>query len=204
MFFPSSVFVNSPSSNPLIIWDLLWRSSQNWAWVSIQKMGVLNKSWIFIGSTDAEVEGPIFWPPDVKKWLIGKDPDAGRDWRQEQKEMTEDEMVGWHHRCNGHEFEQTPGVGDGQGSLVCCSPRGHQESNTTERLNWAELEKFSELSLKMVDQLRCGHNVMKTNKLLHTERCQFSLINKWKADKGSALCSLRGCGTVGVGFLPHL
>ena len=75
----------------------------------------------------------------MKSWLIRKDPDAGKDWRQEEKGMTEDEIVGWHHRLNGHEFDQTPGAGDGQGSLVCCSPWGRQESDTTEWLNWSEL-----------------------------------------------------------------
>ena len=95
-----------------------------------------NQSWIFIGRTDAEAETPILWPSDVKSWLIWKDPDAGKDWRQEEKWMTEDEMVGWQHRHNGHEFEWTPGVGDGQRGLVCCSSRGCKESNTTERLNW--------------------------------------------------------------------
>ena len=83
-----------------------------------------NQSWIFIGRTDAKAEAPILWPPDAKNWLIGKDPHAGKDWRQEEKGMTEDEMVGWHHRLNGHEFEQALGVGDGQGSLACCSPLG--------------------------------------------------------------------------------
>ena len=80
-----------------------------------------NQSWIFTGRTDAEAEAPIFWPPDVKSWLTGKDPDAGKDWRQE-KGMTEDEMVGWHHWLNGHEFEQTLEDSEGQGSLACCSP----------------------------------------------------------------------------------
>ena len=80
-----------------------------------------NPSWIFIGRTDADT--PILWPPDAKSWLIRKDPDAGKDWRPE-KGMTEDEMVGWHHQLNGHEFEQALGVGVGQGSLVCCSPWG--------------------------------------------------------------------------------
>ena len=94
-----------------------------------------NRSWIVIGRTDAEAEAPILWPPDVKSWLIGKDPDVGKDWRQEEKGTTEDEMVGWHHRLDGHEFEQAPGVGDGQGSLVCCSPWDCKESDTTERLN---------------------------------------------------------------------
>ena len=72
-----------------------------------------NQSWIFIVKTDAEAETPILWPPDAKNWLHGKDPDAGKDWRQEEKGMTEDEMVGWHHQLNGHESEQAPGVGDG-------------------------------------------------------------------------------------------
>ena len=90
-----------------------------------------NQSWIFIGRTDAEAETPILWPPHAKSWLIWKDPDAGRDWGQEEKGMTEDEMVGWHHWLNGHEFEQALGIGDGQESLVCYSPRGHKEQDTT-------------------------------------------------------------------------
>ena len=81
-----------------------------------------NQSWIFIGRTDAEAETPILWPPDVKDWFIGKDPDAGKDWRQEEKGTTEDEMVGWHHWLDGHELAQALGVGDGQGVLACCSP----------------------------------------------------------------------------------
>ena len=80
----------------------------------------------------------ILWPPNIEKWLIGKDPDAGKDWRQEEKGMTEDEMVGWCHWLDGHEFEQVLGVGDGQGSLVCCSSWDHKESDMTEWLNWAE------------------------------------------------------------------
>ena len=80
-----------------------------------------NQSWIFIGRTDAEAETPILWPPDAKNWLIGKDPDAGKDWRQEEKGTTEDEMIWWHHWLNGHEFKQTPGVGEGQGSQASCS-----------------------------------------------------------------------------------
>ena len=88
-----------------------------------------NQSWIFTGWTDAEAETPILWPPDAKHWLIWKDPDAGKDWGQEEKGMTEDEMVGWYHWVDGHEFEQAPWVGDGQGSLVCCSPWGCKESH---------------------------------------------------------------------------
>ena len=96
-----------------------------------------NQSWVFIGRTNVEVETPILWPPDVKKWLIGKAPDAGKDWRQE-KGTTEDEMVGWHHRLNGHQYEQTPGVGDGQGGLACCCPWGGNDSDMTEWLNWTD------------------------------------------------------------------
>ena len=93
-----------------------------------------------IGRTDAETEAPILWPPDAKNWLIEKDPDAGKDWRQEEKGMTEDEMVGCHHWLNRHEFvEQAPGFGHGQRSLAGCSPWGRKESDTTEQLNWANL-----------------------------------------------------------------
>ena len=94
-----------------------------------------NQSWVFTGRTEAEAEVPILWSPDAKNWLTGKDPDAGKDWRQENGTI-EDEMVGRHHRLDGHEFEQAPGVGDGQGSLACCDSWGHKESDTTERLNW--------------------------------------------------------------------
>ena len=92
-----------------------------------------NQPWIFTGRTDAEA--PILWTPDAKSWLIGKDPDAGKDWRQEERGTTEGKMVGCHHWLNRHEFEWTPGVGDGQGGLVCCSPWGRNESDTTEWLN---------------------------------------------------------------------
>ena len=95
-----------------------------------------DQSWVFIGRTDVEAKTPILWPPDAKSWLIGKDPDAGKDWGQEEKGMTEDEMVWWHHRLNGHGFGWTPGVGDWQGGLACCSSWGRKESDTTEWLNW--------------------------------------------------------------------
>ena len=94
---------------------------------------------------DAEAETPILWPPDEKKWLTGKDPVAGKDWGQEEKGTTEDEMVGWHHWLNGHEFEQVLGVGDGQGSLACCNSWGHKELDMTEWLNWTENIKISVL-----------------------------------------------------------
>ena len=103
-----------------------------------------NQPWIFIGRTDTEAKAPILWPPDVKSWFIGKDPDAGNDWRQKEKGSTEDEMVRYHHWLNGHESEWTPGVGDGQGGLACCSPWGRKESDTSEQLNWTHLS-FGEL-----------------------------------------------------------
>ena len=96
-----------------------------------------NQSWIFIGRTDAESETPILWPPDGKKWLIGKVPDAGEDWRWGEKGTREDEMVRWHHWLNGHEFEQALGVGDGQGSLACCSPWGCSQTWLS---TWTELK----------------------------------------------------------------
>ena len=96
-----------------------------------------NQSWVFTGRTDVEAETPILWPPDVKSWPIRKDPDAGKDWGQEEKGTTEDEMVGWHHRLNGRGFGWTPGFG-GQGGLACCGSWGLKESDTTERLNWTD------------------------------------------------------------------
>ena len=90
---------------------------------------------MFIGRTDVEAEIPVLWPPDVKNWLIGKDPDSGKDWRQEERGTTEDEMVGWNHQLDGHVIEQAVGVGDGQGGLAWCSPWGRKESDMTELLN---------------------------------------------------------------------
>ena len=101
-----------------------------------------NQSWIFIGRTDAEAETAILWPPDVKSWCIGKDPEAGKDWRQEEKGAIEDEMLGWHHPLNGHEFEQTPGDYEGQGSLECCSPRGRKESDMTDWTTHSFIHSF--------------------------------------------------------------
>ena len=97
-----------------------------------------NQPWIFTWKTDAEAEAPMLWPPDAKSWLIWIDPDAGQDWRREEKGTAEDEMVGWHHGLNGHEFEHTPGDGEGQGSSASCSPWGCKESDTTEQLNWTD------------------------------------------------------------------
>ena len=91
-----------------------------------------NQPWMLIGRTDNEAETPILWQPDAKNWPTWKDPDAGKDWRQEEKQTTEDEMAGWHHQLDGREFEWTPGVGDGQGGLACCNSWGRKESDTTE------------------------------------------------------------------------
>ena len=145
------------SSSHVWMWELDYKGSwapKNWCFRTVVLEKILespldcreiqpvhpkgNQSWIFIGRTDAEAETPIHWPPDAKNQLIRKDPDAGKDWRREEKGMTEDEMVEWHHRCNGHEFEQASGIGDGQRSLVCCSPWGLKELDTSEQLNWTE------------------------------------------------------------------
>ena len=117
------------------------------------------KLWILIGRTDAEAKTPVLCPPDVKNWLIGKDPDAGKDWRWEEKGMTEDEMVGWHHRLNGHEFEQALGVDDGQGSLACCAVHGVTKSQT--RLSWTELNKPN----------ICGLSVCLWYLIRHRQKC---------------------------------
>ena len=99
--------------------------------------------WIFTGRTDGEAEAPVLWPPDAKSWLLGKDPDAGKDWGQEEKRMTEDKMVGWHHQIDGLEFEQALGIADGQGGLECWGLWGHKESDMTQQLNWTELIQVS-------------------------------------------------------------
>ena len=126
-------------------WKPLWHSQVNvifpFSGKTIQprrsNQSIL-QSWMFIGRTDVEAETPVLWPPDAKSWLIWKVSDAGKDWGQEEKGLTEDEMVGWHHWPNGHGFGWTLGVGDGQGGLVCCSSWAHKESDTTEQLNWTE------------------------------------------------------------------
>ena len=116
-----------------------------------------DQSWVFIGRTDVEAEALILWPPEAKSRFIGKDHDAGKDWGQEEKGMTEDERVGWHHWLDAHEFEQVPEVGDGQGNLACCSPWGHKELDMTERLNWTELiypascQAFSKLTNQKIE-----------------------------------------------------
>ena len=118
-----------------------------------------DQPWVFIGRTDAKAETPILWLPHAKSWLIGKDPDSGRDWQQEEKGTTEDEMVGWHHRLNGNGFGWTPGVGDRQGGLECCDSWGRKELDTTEQLNWTELQMIPAICIWYQFQicLRCTH-----------------------------------------------
>ena len=123
-----------------------------------------DQSWVFIGRTNVEAETPILWPPDEKSWLIWKDPDAGKNWGQEEKGTTDDEMLGWHHQLNWHEFGWSPGVGDGQGGLECCSSRGHKESDTTEWLNWTDQGTRSfmpQLRVRM-QELKIPHAARKT------------------------------------------
>ena len=100
-----------------------------------------DQPWDFFGRNDAKAETPVLWPPHAKSWLIEKDSDAGRDWGEEEKGTTEDEMAGWHHWLDGRESEWTPGDGDGQGGLACCDSWGRKESDTIERLNWTELNE---------------------------------------------------------------
>ena len=131
-----------------------------------------NQSWIFTGRTDAEAEAPILWPLDAKNWHLGKDPDAGKDWRQEEKGTTEDELVGWHHQLDGHEFEQALEVGDGQGDLARCSPWGHKESDTTEWLNWTEDYGIQShhFMANRGDKHATIHGVVKSQTRLETEQ----------------------------------
>ena len=142
------------SSSHVWMWELDYKESwvlKNWcSWTVVLKKTLDSpldckeiqpvrpkgdQSWVFIGRTDAKAETPVLWPPDVKNWLIWKDPDAEKDWSHEEKGTTEDKMVGWHHQLYGLEFEQTPGVGDEQGGLACCSPLGRIVSDMTEQLN---------------------------------------------------------------------
>ena len=121
-----------------------------------------DQSWVFIGRTGVEAETPILWPPDSKSWLIWKDPDAGKDWGQEEKGPTEDEMVGWHHQLNGHGFGWTLEVGDGQGGLVCCGSWSRKELDMTELLNWTELWDNASSLLTSKD-LPCAHSFGKVS-----------------------------------------
>ena len=148
------------SSSHVCMWELDYKESwalKNWCFWTVVLEKTLespldskeiqpvhpkgNQSWVFIGRTAVEAETPILWPPDTKSWLIGKDPHAGKDWAQEEKGTTEDEMDGWHYWLNGHEFGWILGVGDGQGGLACWGSWGHKDLDTTEWLNWTELNR---------------------------------------------------------------
>ena len=131
-----------------------------------------DQSWVFIGRTDVEVETPILWPPDAESWLIWKDPDAGKDWRWEMG-MIEDEMVGSHHRLNGHGFGRTPGVGDGQGGLACCDSWGCKKADTTELLNWTELNNLDRGVAKG------GRDVKREGTCVHLGLIQVDVRQKW-------------------------
>ena len=130
-----------------------WRRLLRVPWTARKSNQSILKSWDFFGKKDAKAETPILWPPHAKSWLIGKDSDAGRDWGQEEKGTTEDEMAGWHHQLDGCEFEWTLGVGDGQGGLACCNSWGRKESDKIERLNWTggfRLGIFGQLEKKIL------------------------------------------------------
>ena len=143
--------------------------------------------WIFLGRTDAEAETPILWSPDAKSWLTGKDPDARTDWEQEETGATEDEMVGWHHRLDGHGFGWTLGVGDGQRGLGCCNSWGRKESDMTERLDWTELNWT---------ELKISHTA--TKKIMHAAtKAWCGQINKClkndnKKKNKTYICNIRG------------
>ena len=150
-----------------------------------------DQSWTFIGKTDAKAETAKLWPPDAKSWLIWKDLDAGKDWRQEEKGATEDDMVEWHHQLNGHGFGGNPGVGDGQGGLVCCSSWGLKESDTTEQRHWTEVnastvENSTEISQKVKNDTALWYNNATLGYL--------SKENNSTNSKGTCpLCSLEHC-----------
>ena len=152
-----------------------------------------DQSWVFIGNTDVESETQILWPPDTKRWLIRKAPGAGKDWGQEEKGTTEDEMVGWHHQLDGHGFECIPGVGDRQGGLACCGSWGRKESDTTEWLNWTELKEvqteLSEYGRKVEETkdrlrlLRESKAICQSNLMTHRENLSCTSKVVWQSTR---------------------
>ena len=135
-----------------------------------------NQSWIFIGRTGAGADTPILWPSYAKNWLIGKDPDAGKDWRQEEMGRAEDEMAGWCHWLDGHEFEQDLGAGDGQGGLACCSPWGCKELDTTNRLNWTEY-LVREARIPNEERMVSSTNVAEKGRYSYTEQWNWTYMS---------------------------
>ena len=152
-----------------------------------------DQPWDFFGRNDAEAETLVLWPPHAKNWLIGKDSDAGRDWGQEEKGMTEDEMAGWHHRLDGCESEWTLGVGDGQGGLACCDSWGRKESDMTEWLNWTELK----LCLILCDPRDCklpprsSVHVIFQARIVEGVAVSFSRRSSWPRDLTSPALAIR-------------
>ena len=139
-----------------------WRKLLRVPWTPRRSNQSILKPWDFFERNDAKAVTPVLWPPHVKSWLIGKDPDAGKDWRQEEKGIAEDYMVGLHHQLNGLQFEQALGVGDGQGSLACYSPWGCKEFNMTERLNWTERSSIRLNTLQCLTKYHPVQNVSNT------------------------------------------
>ena len=167
-----------------------------------------NQSWIFIRRIDAEADTPILWPPDAKSWLIGKDPHVGKDWRQEEKGTAEDEMVGWHHQLDEHEFEQALGTGDGEGSLACCCPRAHRESDIIEQLNWTELNWTGKIIALTRQTL-----VSKMMSLLFNMLSRFviavlpgskDLLITWLQSPSAVILECRKIKPVTVSIFPHI
>jgi len=176
-----------------------------------------DQSWLFFGRNDAKAETPVLWPLGVKSWLIGKDSDAGRDWGEQEKGTTEDEMAGWHHQLDGHELEWTPGVGDGQGGLACCNSWDCKESDTTEWLNWTELKWLSThahivLGEKALVWIGCrsGRWVLaegtyhKLIQLSHSNQQLIPIVNSWhcKRIEGKKFKLLNISLTMSTGHIP--
>ena len=155
----------------------------------IQPVHSKDQSWVFIGRTEAKAETPILWPPHAKSWLIGKDSDAGRDWGQEEKGTTEDEMAGWHHQLDGHEFEWTLGAGYGQGGLECCDSWGHKESDMTEQLNWITKIPGFKITQQKLQTFYNLRNVMSLI-IINCAKCYLEYLEKYFSSNWNPLLLL--------------
>ena len=172
---------------------LLWETSLLCKLIAYLNCHLQNQSWMFIGRTDAKAETPIHWPPpDVKNWLIWKDSDAGKDRRQKEKGTAEDEMVGWHQQLNGHEFEWTLGVGDGQGSLACCNSWGRKESDTLS--NWTELNWYIHIfhfRILNLDKMNILYSDLKS--YFHSS-CHWAAVQEERNNKQGSWWGWAKCG----------
>jgi len=183
------------SSSHVWMWELDYKESwepKNWCFWTVVLEKTLESSmdckeiqtvhskgdqpWVFFGRNDAKAETPVLWLRHAKSWLIGKDSDAGSDWGQEEKGMTEDEMAGWHHRLDGCESEWTPGVGDGQGGLACCDSWGRKDSDKTEQLNWTDKCYFQFPRWLSSKELTCQHRWLRC----HPWARKISWRRKWQ------------------------